>query len=158
MNIFLLSTSDGRLNPSDSTLRLISSPVSSKVIKTPGSPNSVAPRTRNSMANMVFPQPGPPHTMVGRPAGRPPPLISSKPAIPLGAFFSCGKARVAAALVRFDARAIAVFWASQSEVNVCVQSDLCSENLLSTENNAITIVVYGVENYRPGRGWAKHRG
>jgi hypothetical protein len=44
------------------------------------------------MANMVLPQPGPPQTMVGRPAGRPPPVISSKPAIPVGAFFSCGKA------------------------------------------------------------------
>jgi hypothetical protein len=56
---------------------------------------------------MVFPQPGPPQTMVGRPAGSPPLVISSKPAIPLGAFFNCGNARAAAAdLGRFDARVI----------------------------------------------------
>ena len=46
--------------------------VSSKAMNTPGSPNSVAPRTRNSMASSVLPQPAPPQTSVGRPAGRPP--------------------------------------------------------------------------------------
>ena len=45
----------------------------------PGSSNSVAPRTRNSMPSRVFPQPGPPQTRVGRPLGRPPNVISSRP-------------------------------------------------------------------------------
>ena len=52
----------------------------------------------------------PPQTMVGRPAGRPPPVISSKPAIPLRAFFNCGKARDAAAVLRFNGRAITEFF------------------------------------------------
>lgn len=52
------------------------------------------------MANMVLPQPGPPHTIVGRPFGTPPPVISSKPAIPVLAFCSCGKGR--ASLLRRD--------------------------------------------------------
>jgi hypothetical protein len=54
-------------------------------MKTPGSPNRVAPATRNCMANSVLPHPGPPHTRVGRPAGNPPPVISSNPEIPVGA-------------------------------------------------------------------------
>ena len=32
---------------------------------------------------------GPPHTSVGLPAGRPPPVNSSSPSMPLGAFFKC---------------------------------------------------------------------
>src|SRR4051812_732568 len=60
--------------------------VSSNVIKTPGSPNSVAPRIRNSVANSDLPQPAAPQTSVGRPAGTPPPVISSNPGIPVGAF------------------------------------------------------------------------
>jgi hypothetical protein len=35
---------------------------------------------------MVFPQPGPPHTIVGRPVGTPPFVTSSNPAIPVGDF------------------------------------------------------------------------
>jgi hypothetical protein len=37
------------------------------------------------MPSMVFPQPGPPQTIVVRPRGNPPPLISSSPLIPVGA-------------------------------------------------------------------------
>jgi hypothetical protein len=50
---------------------------------TPGSP-AKAPRTRNSMASNVLPAPALPHTRVGRPRGRPPPVISSRPRMPLG--------------------------------------------------------------------------
>src|SRR5512144_146350 len=57
-------------------------------MKTPGSLNSVAPRTRNSIARSVFPQPAKPVTRVGRPKGRPPPVISSSPDIPVGHFGS----------------------------------------------------------------------
>src|SRR5689334_4078579 len=57
-------------------------------MKTPGSSNSVAPRTRNSMPKRVLPQPALPQISVGRPRGRPPPVISSKPVIPVGAFSS----------------------------------------------------------------------
>src|SRR5580704_13427060 len=48
---------------------------------------------RNSIPSMVLPQPGPPQTIVVRPRGNPPPLISSSPLIPVGAFgneFSLG--------------------------------------------------------------------
>jgi hypothetical protein len=45
----------------------------------PGSPSSVAPRTMNSAASIVLPQPAPPQTSVGRPRGTPPPVISSSP-------------------------------------------------------------------------------
>ena len=58
--------------------------VSSNDMNTPGSPCSVAPRTRNSIAKSVLPQPAPPHTSVGRPRGSPPPVISSRPWIPEG--------------------------------------------------------------------------
>jgi hypothetical protein len=37
---------------------------------------------------MVFPAPAPPLTSVGRPLGNPPPVISSKPWIPVSAFGS----------------------------------------------------------------------
>ncbi len=63
-----------------------SSCVSSKAMNTPGSSNSSAPRSRNSMASSVLPQPAAPQTRVGRPRGRPPNVISSRPAIPVGAF------------------------------------------------------------------------
>src|SRR5271169_2560263 len=53
-------------------------------MNTPGSPNTTAPRTRNSAANSVLPQPAPPHTSVGRPRGNPPPVISSRPWMPVG--------------------------------------------------------------------------
>ena len=61
----------------------MSSSVSSKVTNTPLSPRS-APWTRNSRPNSVLPHPGPPHTSVGRPSGSPPPVISSKPSMPVG--------------------------------------------------------------------------
>ena len=77
-----------RSKPSDATFAASSSAVSSNAMKTPGSPNSVAPRTRNSIANSVLPQPAPPQTSVGRPRGSPPPVISSRPWIPDGAFGS----------------------------------------------------------------------
>ena len=60
--------------------------VSSNAMKTPGSPYSMAPCTRNSIASNVLPQPAPPQTSVGRPAGNPPPVISSSPRIPVGDF------------------------------------------------------------------------
>ena len=41
--------------------------VSSNDMNTPGSPYSIAPRTRNSIANSVLPQPALPQTSVGRP-------------------------------------------------------------------------------------------
>ena len=53
-------------------------------MKTPGSLCSIAPRTKNSMAIRVLPQPALPQTNVGRPLGNPPPVISSSPEIPLG--------------------------------------------------------------------------
>src|ERR1017187_2057580 len=37
---------------------------------------------------MVLPEPGPPTSSVVRPSGKPPPVISSKPVMPVGAFFS----------------------------------------------------------------------
>src|SRR6185436_6411313 len=69
---------------SDATLAFNSVPVSSKDMNTPGSLNCVAPRARNSAANSVLPQPAPPHTSVGRPRGNPPPVISSRPWMPVG--------------------------------------------------------------------------
>src|SRR5687768_15854762 len=42
------------------------------------------------MANRVLPQPAAPQTSVGRPAGRPPSVISSRPSIPVAALSSCG--------------------------------------------------------------------
>src|ERR1700722_9736383 len=74
------------LKPSEETFFLMSSEVSSKVISTPGSLNSSAPRTRNSVAKSDLPQPAAPQTSVGLPAGSPPPVISSKPPIPVGTF------------------------------------------------------------------------
>ena len=65
-----------------------SSAVSSKAMKTPGSPNCVAPRTRNSIAKSVLPQPALPQISVGRPRGSPPPVISSSPWMPTGALGS----------------------------------------------------------------------
>jgi hypothetical protein len=42
------------------------------------------------MANSVLPQPVPPHISVGRPRGRPPPVIASRPWMPVGHFASVG--------------------------------------------------------------------
>src|ERR1700722_9581923 len=60
--------------------------VSSKATKMPGSAKTRAPFARNCRPKMVFPEPGPPCTKAVRARGRPPPVISSKPAIPVGAF------------------------------------------------------------------------
>src|SRR5262245_48367156 len=53
-------------------------------MNTPGSPNFTAPWTRKLMAKRVLPQPAPPQMSVGRPVGRPPAVIWSKPSIPVG--------------------------------------------------------------------------
>jgi hypothetical protein len=55
-------------------------------MKTPGSANSVAPRTRNYIASKVLPQTAPPQISVGRPVGKPPSVISSSPRTPVGDF------------------------------------------------------------------------
>src|SRR5215471_13303830 len=55
-------------------------------MNTPGSSYWVAPRTRNSIDSKVLPHPGPPQTRVGLPRGKPPPVISSSPWMPVGAF------------------------------------------------------------------------
>jgi len=81
---FLRRARPAKLKPSDATLLFNSASVSSKDMNTPGSPNCTAPRTRNSAANSVLPQPGPPQTSVGRPRGNPPPVISSRPWMPVG--------------------------------------------------------------------------
>ena len=49
-----------------------------------------APLTRNVMPNRVLPQPAAPQMSVGRPAGRPPSVISSRPSMPVAALSSCG--------------------------------------------------------------------
>src|SRR3979490_1566288 len=77
------ATSLPRSKPSDATLSASSSAVSSNVIKTPGSLKCVAPLTRNSMASSVLPHPAFPHTSVGRPDGKPPRVISSRPLTPV---------------------------------------------------------------------------
>ena len=75
-----------RSKPSEATLVARSLSASSNARRTPGSPKSRAPRTRNSMPKRVFPEPAAPVTNVGRPRGRPPPVMSSKPAMPVAAF------------------------------------------------------------------------
>ena len=87
-NSFLSATSRSRSNPSDAALMVRSGIVSSNDMNTPGSSYCVAPRTRNSSPNMVFPEPAPPLTSVGRPLGSPPPVISSRPWMPVSAFCS----------------------------------------------------------------------
>src|SRR5271156_1853636 len=82
--IFLCRTMPARSKPSEATLAFNSASVSSKDMKTPGSSNCTAPRMRNSAASSVLPQPAPPQTSVGRPRGSPPPVISSRPWIPVG--------------------------------------------------------------------------
>src|SRR5205085_11197344 len=61
-----------------------SSAVSSKATKTPGSLNCRVPRTRNSVEKRVSPHPAAPQIKAGRPLGRPPLVISSKPVMPVG--------------------------------------------------------------------------
>src|ERR1043166_2028989 len=70
-------------NPSEATFRVNSSSFSSKAMKTPGSLCSTAPRTKNSMARRVLPQPALPQTRDARPLGNPPSVISSSPEMPL---------------------------------------------------------------------------
>src|SRR5580658_9809482 len=81
----------GTSKPSDATLSARSLPVSSKLTKTPGSSKRVAPFTRKIMLSSVLPQPGPPQISVGRPAGRPPSRMSSRPSIPVGALLNCDR-------------------------------------------------------------------
>ena len=64
--------------------------VSSNDMNTPGSSNSSAPRTRNSSASTVLPQLALPQTSVGRFFGNPPPVISSRPLMPVAAFSATG--------------------------------------------------------------------
>ena len=81
---FFRAARSARSKPREATFCARSRALSSNAMKTPGSPCSRAPRTRNSIANSVFPQPAEPATSVGRPRGSPPPVISSRPRIPLG--------------------------------------------------------------------------
>jgi hypothetical protein len=60
----------------------------SKLRNTPGSSKTVAPLTRKFNAKRVLPDPGPPQTSEGRPVGRPPMVIASKPTTPVGDFLS----------------------------------------------------------------------
>src|SRR5208283_1988661 len=90
--IFFRLTRLAKSKPNDATFTFSSTSVSSKDTNTPASPNSVAPRTRNSEASRVLPQPAPPHTSVARPRGSPPPVISSRPWMPVGHF--CKRASV----------------------------------------------------------------
>ncbi len=83
--------SDGTSKPRLATFAAISASVSSKLMKTPGSPKSLAPRTMNSMARSVLPHPALPQTSVGRPSGRPPSVISSSPRMPVRHFGICSK-------------------------------------------------------------------
>jgi len=62
-----------RWKPREATLLASSSAVSSKERKTPGSWYCVMPRTKNSRARRVLPEPAAPQTRVGRPEGGPPP-------------------------------------------------------------------------------------
>jgi hypothetical protein len=87
-NSFLSATSRSRSKPSEATFLVRSGIDSSNEMNTPGSLYWVAPRTRNSSPNSVFPAPAPPLMRVGRPCGNPPPVISSKPRIPVAAFGS----------------------------------------------------------------------
>ena len=66
--------------------------LSSKATNTPGSPCWVAPRTRNSIARRVLPQPALSQTSVGLPRGKPSAVISSSPWMPEAAL---GKSRTA---------------------------------------------------------------
>jgi hypothetical protein len=80
----LLTQQVGEPQPKLSALVSMRWEVSSKATKMPGSLQSRAPWARNCKAMMVLPEPGPPTSKVVRPRGRPPPVISSKPAIPVG--------------------------------------------------------------------------
>ena len=87
---FLLAIRSGRSKPSELTFCARSLARSSKHMKTPGSLCSWMPRTRNSRPISVLPLPEPPQISVGRPRGRPPPVMVSRPWIPVGHFASFG--------------------------------------------------------------------
>src|ERR1700761_3065461 len=55
-------------------------------MNTPASPYFSAPFARKVMANSVLPHPAEPQSKVGRPLGRPPWVISSRPKMPVGDF------------------------------------------------------------------------
>ena len=64
-----------------------------------------SPRGRGTpCASSVLPQPALPQTSVGRPRGRPPPVISSSPSMPVGHFSNRDHASVAAPHRQGDAR------------------------------------------------------
>src|SRR5579862_5974679 len=73
-----------RSKPSDVTFAASSSAVSSNERQTPGSSYRLAPCTRNCIPSSVLPHPALPQTRVGRPRGRPPSVISSRPRMPVG--------------------------------------------------------------------------
>ena len=60
--------------------------------------------TRNVMPSSVLPEPGPPLTSVGRPAGSPPLVISSRPGMPVGLFRNAGRVEIGS--VDVDVRAV----------------------------------------------------
>src|SRR5581483_5492645 len=74
--------------PSDLTFWASSSAVSSNVMMTPGSRNFRMPLRMTLIPSNVLPDPAPPHTRVGRPVGRPPPVMSSNPGTPVGVLAS----------------------------------------------------------------------
>ena len=80
--------SSSRSKPSERTLRVTLAADSSKLTSTPGSPYCRAPATRNSSPSSDLPAPALPATSVTLPLGSPPPVISSSPRIPVGAFSS----------------------------------------------------------------------
>src|SRR4051812_46829433 len=86
------SQSWSRSQPSEATFWVSSGAVSSKANSTPGSPIA-APRTRNSVASSVLPDPAPPATSVVRPRGSPPDVIASRPSMPVGQCCSCFDSR-----------------------------------------------------------------
>src|SRR6195952_5837492 len=88
MPILPSATSPLRLYPSDATLAARSSARSSKLMNTPGSLNLTTPFTRKVAPNRVLPLPAAPQISVGRPVGKPPKVMASKPEMPVGVFGS----------------------------------------------------------------------
>ena len=78
--------------PSEIILLRMSSGVSSKVTKTPGSPRCRIPSARNCVTKTVFALPAVPETSVARPFGNPPYEIWSNPVMPVGSFSITAKA------------------------------------------------------------------
>lgn len=85
MKTFCCSCRVSRSTPGERRFCVSSSAFSSNIMKTPGSPYSTAPCTRNSAASRVLPEPAEPQISVGLPCGKPPPVISSRPWMPVGA-------------------------------------------------------------------------